>query len=145
MDHLQDDEGFGVPHAPVYYCGDVDDDVAESWRADLDSRAAEWLADHAAKFQDGATVPAPYPRVNLVGSERYVAANCATQAARPDIFRTGVPNLWLAGDWTRSSFACGSIEAAVTSGLEAARHLLWTLRCTVHFPIVGPFYDEDTL
>lgn len=40
--------------------------------------------------------------------------------------------------------SCGSIEGAVTSGLEAASDILRQLGCTVHFPIVGAILQETT-
>ena len=36
---------------------------------------------------------------------------------------SGVDNLWLAGDWTRNGINGGCVEAAVTSGMQAARAL----------------------
>lgn len=109
----------------------------------MEERTATWLNTYAASFQGDAALPPSYSVVHAKGSARYVSASCDTQHARPEIDRTGVPNLWLAGDWTQSSLACGSIEAAVTSGLEAARLLLWELGCTVNFPINGAYYDKE--
>ena len=143
MDHLQGQEGANIPNAPVYYCGEVDDTKAELWDTPEHQLAHDWLAAHAGDFQAGASVPLPTVKVNRLGSDRYVSANPATQRARRLVFQTGVPNLWLAGDWTRNAFSCGAIEGAVSSGLEAARHLLWQLGCTVDFPITGPMFDKD--
>ena len=70
-------------------------------------------------------------------------ANPSTQQARRYVYDTGLSNLWLAGDWTRSALSCGSIEAAVTSGLEAANHILETLGCVVDgFRIIGPVVEQ---
>lgn len=143
MDHLRSQEGAQVPEAPVYYCGEADQVLAADWAQNPLQRGKGWLGQHAAAFQSGDAVPEPTVRVNWVGSERYALADPSTQAARRLVWQTGMPNLWLAGDWTRNTFSCGTIEGAVTSGLEAARHLLWQLGCTVHFPISGPMFDKD--
>lgn len=144
MDHLQGHEGAQVPQAPVYYCGEAGEALAADWAQAPLQRCQAWLNQHAAAFQLGAAIPDPTVRVHRLGSDRYVMADPTTQAARRLVWQTGVPNLWLAGDWTRNTFSCGAIEGAVTSGLEAARHLLWQLGCKVHFPISGPMFDEDS-
>jgi hypothetical protein len=144
MDHLAGAEfqGAGSDAPPVYYCGDVDEDTAKAWDADPDAASRQWLSQHASAFQPGPTARKPHVSVNREGSERYVMATVDTQAKRPHVFQTGgIGNLWFAGDWTRSALCCGSIEAAVTSGLEAARHILQQLGCTVRFPIVGPIFE----
>lgn len=141
MDHLQDEEGPGVAFAPVYYCGDVDEDTADAWSRDL-ALIDQWLNDNFSRFQKGTEARASYRVVNHKLSNRYVCANVKTQAARLYPFETGVSNLWLAGDWTRTALSCGSLEAAVTSGLEAARDILLTLGCQVHFPIVGDCFER---
>ena len=37
--------------------------------------------------------------------------------------QSGFDNLFLAGDWTRNAISAGCVEAAVTSGMRAARGL----------------------
>lgn len=143
MDHLQGGEGPTYTQPPVYLCGEVDDPVAQRWQADTTERD-HWLRQNAGQFVTGSLVHPSHLSVNQLGSERYVLSDVQTQAARRDVFHADAPNLWLAGDWTRSAFGCGSIEAAVTSGLEAARHLLQALGCTVHFPITGALSGKDT-
>ncbi len=142
MDHLQGGEGPAYTQPPVYWCGEVDDDVARRWQADP-SEANNWLRQNAGQFVGGAPAHPPFLSVNLVGSARYVLSDVQTQAARRDVFHADAPNLWLAGDWTRSAFGCGSIEAAVTSGLEAARQILEKLGCDVQFPIVGALSPKE--
>jgi hypothetical protein len=137
MDQLN--EGALYTEPPVYACGDVDDEEAKRWNA---SKAEQWLKTNARKFQEGNQSHPTYLSVNHEGSKRYVSANVETQSARRYGYDTGVQNLWLAGDWTRSALSCGSIEAAVTSGLEAARDILEHLGCRVHFPIVGPSVER---
>lgn len=143
MDHLAGDEGADVPCAPVYYCGELDEAEVQEWQDNRDAKVRAWLVANAGSFQDGEALEGTYSVVHAHGSARYVSANCSTQDARPELDRTEVPNLWLAGDWTRTTLACGSIEAAVTSGLEAARMLLWQMGCQVHLPIVGAYYDKE--
>lgn len=135
MEHLREGPDCCVP--AVYYCGDVDDAEAEAWARDR-SRADQWLKAWSPAFQgDGFSQDAPHLSVNAIGSARYVCADPTTQQARPPVDGSDYDNLWLAGDWTRSAFNCGAIEAAVTSGLEAARHILVALGCKVHWRIVG--------
>ena len=143
MDHLQDEEGPGVAFAPVYYCGDIDDTKAKAWDLNQDP-IDQWLKDNFPRFQKGTIARKSLKVVNHKLSNRYVSANVKTQAARLYPFETGVPNLWLAGDWTRTALSCGSLEAAVTSGLEAARDILVTLGCKVDFPIVGDCFERTT-
>ena len=133
MEHLNEGAQWAPP---IYACGEVTDAAAKEWAAtpDPSPRLRDWLDQRAAAFQDGPPVD-HYLRVNDVGTQRYVRADPQTQAARRYVFQTGVENLWLAGDWTRTALSCGSIEAAITSGLEAARHILETLGCDVAFQI----------
>lgn len=134
MEQLAGDEGPGRPCPPVYYCGDVTDAEAKAWTREY---AETWLAQNAPAYQAGPPACRPYVSVNNVGSARYVAADPATQQKRRLVYDTGVPNLLLAGDWTRTALSCGSIEAAVTSGLEAACEILNSIGCTVTFPVRG--------
>jgi hypothetical protein len=135
MDHLKGQEGSAYPEAPVYWCGEVSDEEAGRWN---DQKAAQWLKDHAAEFSGIEEQQPHFLSVNHKGSARYTLADVATQRMRPTVDDESAPdNLWLAGDWTQSPMACGSIEAAVTSGLMAARSILQALDCDVHFPISG--------
>lgn len=145
MDHLQGDEGPAYTQAPVYWCGEVDDAVAARWQADNTERD-HWLRQNAGQFVLGQITQmahAPHLSVNRCGSARYVLSDLQTQKARRDVGHANAPNLWLAGDWTRSAFGCGSIEAAVTSGLQAAQQILSQLGCTVNFKIVGAIAAKD--
>ena len=62
-----------------------------------------------------------YLRVNIDPSERYVLSVPGSVEFRlwPD--RSGVHNLYLAGDWVRSGVNAGCIEAAVIAGRMTAR------------------------
>lgn len=65
-----------------------------------------------------------YERLNDVGSERYVQSPPGTSRVRLGQGESGVPNLFLAGDWTRTTLSAGSAEAAVESGRLAAVALM---------------------
>jgi uncharacterized protein with NAD-binding domain and iron-sulfur cluster len=62
-----------------------------------------------------------YVRANVDGSELYVLStpNSIRYRLRPD--ESDFDNLFLAGDWTRTTFNAGCVEAAVESGLRAAQ------------------------
>lgn len=68
-----------------------------------------------------------YFRANINADERYVlsVANSARFRLRPD--QSGFDNLFLAGDWTRSTLNLGCAEGATMSGLAAGRGLLRAL------------------
>jgi hypothetical protein len=140
MEQLRGDEGpnYGCP--PVYYCGDFDDEEAALWTQDY---AEHWLVDNAPVFQAGDPAQRPHVKLNDMRSDRYVCANVATQAVRRFVYETDTTNLLLAGDWPRTAYSCGSIEAAVTSGLEAARHILEAQGCTLNFTIVGSLLEPQ--
>ena len=67
-------------------------------------------------------------RANISPSELYVQspAGSTKYRLRPD--QSGCKNLFLAGDWTRTPFNAGCIEAATMSGIAAARALTGTAR-----------------
>ena len=67
-------------------------------------------------------------RANISPSELYVQspAGSTKYRLRPD--QSGCKNLFLAGDWTRTPFNAGCIEAATMSGIAAAQALTGTAR-----------------
>ena len=69
---------------------------------------------------DLSQVVADYSRANLAYSELYVQTLPATVVYRLDPGWRGMANLFLAGDWTRTSINGGCAEAAFESGLHAA-------------------------
>ncbi|GIQ75080.1 FAD-dependent oxidoreductase [Bradyrhizobium sp. RD5-C2] len=71
--------------------------------------------------QGEARLDSQYIRPNINPWERYVLSKPGTLQWRlwPD--RSGISNLFLAGDWTRTGLDSGCIEAAVMSGRVAAR------------------------
>jgi uncharacterized protein with NAD-binding domain and iron-sulfur cluster len=64
-----------------------------------------------------------YFRANIDPSERYVLTLPGSTRHRLHPGETGFTNLVIAGDWTLSSINGGSVEAAVESGMLAARGL----------------------
>lgn len=64
-----------------------------------------------------------YYRANVAASERYILTPPGTVRYRLAPDGSGFTNLWLAGDWTRTTINGGSVEAAVESGLVAARSI----------------------
>ncbi len=63
---------------------------------------------------------AQYLRANIDPSERYVLSLPGTVQYRTSADGSGYDNLILAGDWTKTDWNVGCIEAAVTSGINAA-------------------------
>ncbi len=64
---------------------------------------------------------AVYLRANTEAWERYVLSLPDTMAHRLAPDDSGFDNLFLAGDWTHNEINGGSVEAAVSSGMAAAR------------------------
>lgn len=60
-------------------------------------------------------------RANVDPDQRYVLTLPGTNRHRLRSDRSGFANLYLAGDWTRTPFNAGCVEAAVISGLMASR------------------------
>jgi uncharacterized protein with NAD-binding domain and iron-sulfur cluster len=73
----------------------------------------------AASARDG--IDAQYWRANAHGSDRYVLTPAGSVKYRLAPDRSGFDNLYLAGDWTKTNINGGCVEAAVESGLKAAR------------------------
>jgi hypothetical protein len=129
MTHLLERESWdaadpGRAKSLHYFCGAVPDVVRDG-----KGLAARWLggAIHALwpaanpLPPDPAVVAASYYRVNTAGSERYVQTPRGSVkhrlASGEPVFR----NLYVAGDWTRTRFSGGCVEAAFESGMLAAR------------------------
>ena len=65
-----------------------------------------------------------YERVNVDPTERYVLSVPGSRSARLRPDESGFSNLFLAGDWTECTLDAGCVEAAVISGMMAARAIL---------------------
>jgi hypothetical protein len=64
---------------------------------------------------------AQYHRANVSPSDRYVLSLPGTNRYRLAAGDAGFENLYLAGDWVKTSFNMGTIEAAAIAGRCAAR------------------------
>ena len=76
-------------------------------------------SDHACDDKWGAQ----FFRLNDEPAEQYTRSVAGSTKHRLDPCGSGIGNLWLAGDWTRTELNVGCVEAAVLSGLAAARGL----------------------
>jgi len=154
MSHLLAREGFSAPDRPrgiAYFCGVLDDrpgedhadatvrvkenaraflegDLRTLWpRAGTKGRGGgiDWGILAAGQARGGPSrLAAQYWRANTTASERYVLTPAKSMADRLGADESGVANLVLAGDWTRNGVDGGCVEAAVTSGMQAARALI---------------------
>ncbi len=133
-------DGGGTPPVEVaYLCGTLAHDAIAT-QADADARvrenAVKWLQDDARTIwpefdwdtlvdPSGATgaarLDAQFLRANFTPSERYVMTRAGSIRYRLAASESGFTNLALAGDWTRNGIDGGSVEAAVTSGMQASR------------------------
>ncbi|WP_163998020.1 FAD-dependent oxidoreductase [Pyxidicoccus caerfyrddinensis] len=105
--------------------GAVGEQLAHLWPGGADARGGlrwELLFD-----AEGRTGPerlrSQYLRVNADPSDRYVLSVPGSQKHRIAPDASGFEGLVLAGDWTRTGYDLGCIEAATMSGLMAARAL----------------------
>ena len=134
------------PEETVYLCGVIDHRGVLS-QADADARvranARDFLVRHAEPVWPGACdgdgsfdwkmlfdcnggvgearLDAQFFRANFQPTERYVLTRAGSVASRLRSDESGFSNLKLAGDWTRNGIDGGSVEAAVTSGMQASR------------------------
>jgi uncharacterized protein with NAD-binding domain and iron-sulfur cluster len=131
----------------AYFCGVLPDGAGtaapEAARAAARACAVDYLDGSIGRVWPGATAPAggfewklladpgdragearfdsQYWRANVSGTERYVTTPAGSVAHRLRADESGYENLLLAGDWTRNGIDGGCVEAAVTSGMQAAR------------------------
>ena len=115
----------------------VEHDLGVLWPDARTPRAFDWsvLVD-----RNGGTGPArfdsQYWRANTSPWERYVLTPAGTVEHRLPSGDSGFANLKLAGDWTRNGVDGGCVEAAVISGMDAARAITGDQR-----PIPGKSVD----
>lgn len=81
--------------------------------------AFDWNRLHAER--PGDRFDQQFWRANIDPSERYAQSPVGSAAARPAPASTGVDGLLVVGDWVKTGLDYGCIEAAVMSGLAAAR------------------------
>lgn len=93
----------------------------------------DWNALYAGEGVTGAgRLSAQYVRVNIDPSERYVLSLPGTSQYRLRAGDSGYANLYLAGDWVKTSINAGCVEAAVMAGMDAAAAL-----SGVAVPVIG--------
>jgi uncharacterized protein with NAD-binding domain and iron-sulfur cluster len=149
-------DGTGV-RGIAYFCGVLDDRGGESAvdaRQRVRANAVEFLTrDASALWPAASATPgafdwnvlagveamaaeerfeSQYWRANVSPSERYVLTPAGSVEHRLPSNDSGFENLVLAGDWTKNGIDGGCVEAAVTSGMQAARALTGIKR-----PITG--------
>jgi uncharacterized protein with NAD-binding domain and iron-sulfur cluster len=121
----------------AYFCGPLNDIAGEPPERSL-ARVAEtgtaWLARNISflwpRFHSADLIETFF-RANVEPSERYVLSRKGTSRYRLAPGGSGFENLYLAGDWTDSGFNAGCVEAAVISGLLAARAITgWDIPIT---------------
>ncbi|MEO1642350.1 MAG: NAD(P)-binding protein, partial [Pseudomonadota bacterium] len=149
MSHLLDREvwdGRDRPRSIIYFCGQIDGDEEGDAALDKSIRLGkDWLKGNSAKYwpnalsasspyalepsvlydpdpsADGDVFDRQYFRNNYAPSELYVQSPKNSIQARMDANESGLSNLFLTGDWTRSEISSGCVEAAARSGARCAR------------------------
>lgn len=118
----EDWPGHARPTSLYYFvdvCPDPIDD-RESGRI-----AVQFVRDDLSRYLPGASAGElacpPYSRINAGLGERYILTPPGSTRHRLPAGGSGIQNLFLAGDWTRTSINGGSIEAAAESGVLAAQ------------------------
>jgi uncharacterized protein with NAD-binding domain and iron-sulfur cluster len=132
------------PASVQYVCGPLKGDFASTPLAcqAVENNTATWLDSMSAAVWPGVTangtfdwncllasagsqqrarLSEQYLRANFEGSERYVLSTKGSTAARLRADAMPAGNLYLAGDWTLNGLNVGCVEAAVMSGMQAAR------------------------
>jgi uncharacterized protein with NAD-binding domain and iron-sulfur cluster len=100
----------------------VERDLHELWPKAFNGGAFDW--DALVDRQNGkgvARFDSQYWRANTSPWERYVLTPAGTVKDRLPSGDSGFSNLKLAGDWTATGIDGGCVEAAVISGMDAAR------------------------
>lgn len=101
-------------------------DLRHIWPGGVDTKSGDvrWDTLFDPEGRTGAErLAAQYLRVNASPSDRYVLSVPGSQQHRIAPGDSGFEGLVLAGDWTRTGYDLGCIEAATMSGLLAARAL----------------------
>lgn len=134
---FQDADNFPPPPDPAF-----PPEQLERWK----QIAIEWLTNNTGVIWPKGTLPngktlnwallhdpnggsgtarlnAQFFKVNIDPSERYVMSVPNSSMYRLDAGQSGIKNLWLAGDWVRTSINAGCVEAAVIAGLACAAAL----------------------
>jgi uncharacterized protein with NAD-binding domain and iron-sulfur cluster len=145
MSHLLPRETWTgvVPQSLEYFCGTIvppamlppfgvgDPNFVAEQTARVQDNFAEWAGRGIAQLFPNAVGPggpgldrrlvvSEFYRVNIDPSELYVQSPPRTIRYRLDAAGSGITNLYLAGDWTRTRVNAGCVEAAVESGRNCA-------------------------
>jgi uncharacterized protein with NAD-binding domain and iron-sulfur cluster len=95
-----------------------------AWPGTSSNDAFDWSCLVASSgAQQRARLSEQYLRANFEGSERYVLSTAESTATRLKADAKPAANLYLAGDWTLNGLNAGCVEAAVMSGMQAARSI----------------------
>lgn len=125
------------PRAIAYLCGamqtpPVSNDPIQAANALARQAAVAWLDGNAASvwpdgswdgspLKGGGPIVSSYFRGNVEPSELYVLTPQDSVADRLRPAASGMENLFLAGDWTRTRFSGGCFESSIESGMLAAQ------------------------
>jgi uncharacterized protein with NAD-binding domain and iron-sulfur cluster len=140
MSELLEAEDWGAvtpPHSIAYLCGTMKTHPACSdplgvGDASAQKMAETWIDDNAAavwpdgawdgsQSRGGGPVVSRYFRGNVEPSELYVLTPQGSVADRLRPAASGMENLFLAGDWTRTRFSGGCFESTIESGMLASQ------------------------
>jgi uncharacterized protein with NAD-binding domain and iron-sulfur cluster len=89
-----------------------------------DGKSLNWNLLHDSSGRSGEQrLDAQYLKVNIDPSERYVSSFTSTSIYRLNPGASGLPNLYLSGDWVKTEINAGCVEAAVMAGLACASAL----------------------
>jgi uncharacterized protein with NAD-binding domain and iron-sulfur cluster len=94
--------------------------IGALWPAASQGFPWQWLVDPE-RGAGPARFDRQYWRANVDPSERYVLSVAGSSASRLDTSGSGLPKLFLAGDWLKTGLDSGCVEAAVMSGMQASR------------------------
>jgi uncharacterized protein with NAD-binding domain and iron-sulfur cluster len=116
----QDDADARVRENAVAF---LENDVRELWPHACDGDGAfDWTTLYDRDGQAGPSrIQSQFLRANFQPTERYVLTPAGSVKYRLRSDESGFENLKLAGDWTHNGIDGGSVEAAVTSGMQASR------------------------
>jgi uncharacterized protein with NAD-binding domain and iron-sulfur cluster len=140
MSELLEAEDWGAatpPRSIAYLCGTMkalpaSEDPLGAGNASAQKMAVKWIDDNAAAVwpyeawdgyqpKGGGPVVSSYFRGNVEPSELYVLTPQGSVADRLRPAASGMKNLFLAGDWTRTRFSGGCFESTIESGMLASQ------------------------
>jgi uncharacterized protein with NAD-binding domain and iron-sulfur cluster len=134
---LEDAANFPAPPDPAFPIAQLErwKKIAIDWLREntrtiwpkgvgADGKSLDWNLLHDASGGSGEQrLDAQYLKVNIDPSERYVSSFTNTSIYRLSPGASGLTNLYLSGDWVKTEFNAGCVEAAVMAGLACAQAL----------------------